>query len=105
MKNKLAALCLIGLLALSACRTYYNTLASVGITTRAAFDGYLDLVVAGKVSTNTVPKVARSYDAFQGVYSAVIASSQLGSNTVATASVIESSAKVISTIKEAKEAK
>jgi len=110
MKNKMAALCLIGLLALSACSTSarrltYNTLASVGLTTKAAFDGYLDLVVAEKVSTNSVPKVAKAYDTFQGVYSVAIAAAQLGSNAVATASVIDSSAKVLETIKEAKEAK
>ena len=105
MKNKLMVLCLIGLLAITACanrRLTYNTLASVGLTTRAAVDSYLDLVIAKKVSAETLPRVAQTYNSFQSTYAVAIAATQLGSNAPVTTPVLESSARVILTIKEAK---
>lgn len=110
MKIKLSALGLVAMLAFAACtttarRVTYNSLASVGYATRAAMDGYLDLVVSGAVSTKNLSSVSKSYDSFQAVYSSAVSVAQLSTNAPATGPVIEASTKVFSEISRAKEEK
>jgi len=110
MKLKLSALGLVALLAFAACttsarRTMYNSLASVGYATQAAYDGYLALVVRQTISSKNVTTVSKAYDSFQAVYSSAVAAAQFATNAPATAPVIEASTKVFSEINRAKEEK
>lgn len=86
-------------------RTVYNTLASVEATTTAAFSTYLDMVVQGQVRTNEVPVVSRDYNAFKVVWAGAVAIAQWNTNAPATLPVTDASAKVLSDIVNAKNAK
>lgn len=83
-------------------RATYNSLASVGYTTDAAVKGYLDLVIHGQISTNSVPTVARDYQTFQVAFNAAVALAQFNTNAVAPPDVLRLSATVISDINIAK---
>jgi hypothetical protein len=106
MKN-IMAIALVALLFIgcstSQRRATYNTLYSVHVTTDAAYNGYLDLVVKGSVRTNDVPIVSRSYRNFQAGFTAAVELAHI--NAPATAEVIDLSTKVINEIAKAKEAK
>ncbi len=83
-------------------RTIYNTLASVQVTTAGAYNAYLDLVVQGKVATNSVPTISRDYTSFLAVWTSAVTVAAAGVNSPATAPVTEASAKVIADITVAK---
>lgn len=83
-------------------RTVYNTLASVQVTTTGAYNGYLDLVVAGKLGTNSVPAVSRDYNQFQMVWNAAVAVAQWNTNTIAPAAVNDASLRVLTDITNVK---
>jgi len=83
-------------------RITYNTLASTQISTTAAYDGYLDLVVKGKMKTNSVPEVARKYNMFQVVWNAAVVVAQWNTNSVAPPAVNNASTAVFTAIMEAK---
>jgi PBP1b-binding outer membrane lipoprotein LpoB len=89
----------------SAGRTYYNTLASVQVATTAAFNGYIDLVVTGKVSTNAVPTISRDFNIFQTVWGGAVSVAQLNTNGLAPSVVTDTAAKVVNDITAAKAAK
>lgn len=83
-------------------RTAYNTLASVQTTTTGAYNGYLNLVVQGKLPTNSVPVVSKDYNLFQATWTAAVMVAQWNTNTVAPQPVLDASAKVITDINTAK---
>lgn len=83
-------------------RVVYNTLASVQAATTGAYDGYLSLVVSGKLTTNAVPAISRDYNTFQTVWSAAVMLAQFNTNTVAPQNVTDASTKVLSGIVTAK---
>lgn len=83
-------------------KTVYNTLASVQVTTSGAYNAYLDLVVQGKVPTNSVPVVSRDYTIFQGVWNGAVQVASLGVQAPATAPVSAASAAVLADITAAK---
>lgn len=86
----------------SANKTLYQTLSSVQLTTSGAYSAYLDLVVTGKLATNSVPTVSKDYTIFQGVWNSAVSAGSLGVNTVATAPVTDAAAKVLADITIAK---
>lgn len=86
-------------------RTLYNTLASVQATTSGAYSGYLDLVVQGKLTTNSVPVVSRDYTLFQGAWSSAVTMAAGGVTNPAPQNVTEASAKVLADITVAKGSK
>lgn len=86
----------------SAQRTAFNTVYSVGKTVDAGYRSYLDLVVAGKVPTNGVPKIAREYDAFQSAFRAASLLVVLNTNAPAPAELITQAAAFAVEIEAAK---
>ena len=83
-------------------KTAFNTLASVQLSTQAAYNGYLDLVVQGQVTTNEVPTVSQDYTLFMTVWAATVQLASQGTNAPATAPVAAAAAKVITDITLAK---
>jgi hypothetical protein len=83
-------------------RATYNSLATVGHTTDAAVKSYLDLVIQGQVSTNSVPTVAKNYQTFQAAFNAAVALAQFNTNAVAPPNVVALSGVVINSINTAK---
>jgi hypothetical protein len=83
-------------------RATYNSLATVAHTTDAAVKGYLDLVIQGQISTNSVPTVARDYQVYQAAFSLALSAAQFNTNTVAPPNVVELSGTVINSINTAK---
>ena len=102
-RNILAAIGLAIVLAGCATgRAYYNTLSSLQITTTAAYNGYLDLVVKGAITTNAVPTVSKDYNLFQVVWSSAVAVAHFNTNAVAPSAVTDAAAKVVNDISAAK---
>lgn len=83
-------------------KTIYNTLSSIQITTSGAYNAYLDLVVQGKLSTNSVPVVSRDYTAFQAAWNGAVAVAAMGINSPPTQPVVDASTKVINDINQLK---
>ena len=117
MKNKIAtyftAFCVgiaisFGTLTFSSgCKTSqqqaaFNTLYSVEHTTVSAYDGYLDLVVAGKLTTNAVPRVAKSFNTFQASFLVALDAAQFNTNALAPANLLVESQDVINLITQIK---
>lgn len=75
-----------------------NTLSSLEQSTTAAYDGYLALVVQGKIPTNGVPKISGMYNTFQADMVIAVVAVQGNSNAVAPQSLISESATLLSTI-------
>jgi hypothetical protein len=86
----------------SASKTVYNTLASVQVTTSGAYSAYLDLVVQGKLTTNSVPLISKDYTIYQGVWNTAVSVAALGVNAPATTPVTDAASKVIADITIAK---
>lgn len=86
----------------SASKTVYNTLASVQVTTSGAYSAYLDLVVQGKLTTNSVPLVSKDYTIYQTVWNTAVSVASLGVNAPATQPVTDAAAKVVADITIAK---
>lgn len=83
-------------------RLAYNTLASVQVATTGAYNSYLDLIVQGKLTTNSVPAISKDYNLFQQVWSAAVYVAQWQTNSAVPQSVLEASAKVVTDINTAK---
>ena len=79
-------------------RVAYQTLGAVGHGVNAAVNGYFDSVVTGAVPTNGVPRVARSYEAFQVTYRLAVALAQLGTNAPATPDVTKQATVVLEAV-------
>ena len=86
-------------------KTTYNTLASVQIATAGAYSAYLDLVIQGKLATNSVPIISQDYTVFQSVWNSAVRVASLGVQAPPTAPVIATAAKVTTDIAVAKGAK
>lgn len=99
------ALVIVAIGCVSQSRKLYQSLATVEVVTTGAFSSYLDLVVTGKLSTNSVPTVSADYNAFKQVWSAAVVIAQWSTNAVAPANVTAASTKVLTDINAAKGAK
>jgi len=106
MRNIKYCAALIGLALLLGCasqsRVTYNTLASVQAITAGAYAGYLDLVVTGRLPTNSVPQVSADYNLFQAVWSATALVCQWNTNAPATQPVMDAASKVLTGINQTK---
>jgi hypothetical protein len=69
-------------------QTTYNSLFTVEHTVVSTYDGYLDLVIKGSVSTNGLPSVSKSYNTFQGAYLVALDAAQFNTNALAPANLI-----------------
>jgi len=83
-------------------KVLYNTLASVQVATTGAYNSYLDLVVQGKLTTNSVPVISKDYNLFQQVWSAAVYVAQWQTNSAVPQSVLDASSKVVTDINAAK---
>ena len=89
------SLCLI-----SGCATNkaYTTLAAAEQSVDAAYKAYNDLLVQGKVSTNSAPTVAKAYNNFQLTVTVATAMANGNSNAPAPTNLVSQASSVISTI-------
>jgi hypothetical protein len=78
-----------------------KTLAAIGISTDAAYRSYLDLVVAGRVSTNGIPRVGAAYTSYQAIYNQAVVFVE-HNTSLSLDSVTAASTKVITVITEEK---
>lgn len=83
-------------------RALHNTLYSVNVTTTAAYTGYIELVMAGQLKTNSVPKVSQQYSAFQRTFNLAVEQAQFQTNALASVEVLNLSTAVINQIETAK---
>lgn len=83
-------------------RVTYNTLASVQVATTGAYSSYLDLVIQGKVTTNSVPTVSKDYDIFQTVWNGAVVVARWATNSPASQQVLDAAAVVVTDINKAK---
>ena len=65
----------------------FKTLGSTEVAVTAAYSGYVDLVIQGKVPTNGIPNVSHAFNAFQSGMSAAVIAAQFNTNSIATADV------------------
>lgn len=80
----------------------FNSLASVAYTVDSSFKGYVDLVVAGKLPTETLPKVGAAYTSFQTAFNAALAVAQFSKSSIAPQNVIDAASVVLNSISQAK---
>jgi len=66
-------------------RAEYNTIFAVEKTASAAYDGYVDMVIAGTLPTNDVPAVSLKFNQIQAACTLAAATSQAGTNAIAPA--------------------
>jgi hypothetical protein len=79
----LAAFIICGASCPNAQRNAYTTIYSVEQTASAAYDGYVDQVIAGKVSTNDLPAVSLRFNQVQIAARLAATASQAGTNGLA----------------------
>lgn len=79
-------------------RTAYNTLFSVESSTTAAVDGYYTATIKGIAPTNGIPKVSSAYNDFQKAFLVALDAAQYNTNALASASLQQESADVISLV-------
>src|SRR5262245_42229140 len=80
----------------------YKTLYSVEKSIMASYDAYLDLVVAGKVKTNSVPQVSVAFNTAQRAMQMALAGAQFNTTNPPTAEVIAAAANLAVAIEQAK---
>lgn len=83
-------------------RKAVNTLFAVGQSVDAAYKSYLDLVVAGQVKTNDVPRISQQYLAFQHAFSAAITLSTLNTNAPPSPELANAASQILLAIQAAK---
>lgn len=80
----------------------YKTLASVGQGVDAAEKAYLDGVIKGVISANSLPTIEKDYNTFQRDYGAALAVAEGSTNAFASAAILAESASFISETSTAK---
>lgn len=103
MKLFIAVMAAIALLGLVACtttqqRASFNTIYSLQQATTAAFNGYLDSVIAGKTKTNSVPAISKKYNEFNAAALLALNIVEMNTNAVAPPSLVILSGDVINLI-------
>lgn len=99
------ALCIGGSFVIVGCSTTQqkaavNTIFSLQTTTHAAYDAYIDAVIAGKASTNGVPAVSRALNQFNAATLVALNAAQFGTNAVAPSNLQLLSADLLNLIKQ-----
>lgn len=102
-RRKLFLPLLLTMLVAGGCATnrVYKTLYTVGHATDGVVRTYYQMVVAGTVPTNGVPRVSRTYTQFQAAYNAALAIAQFNVQAPAPTNLVGMSELVISTVQEA----
>lgn len=96
--------CLVMLIACSTTqkKIAYQTLYGVETSTTAAYDGFISLVIDGKVKTNGVPAVSQSFNRFQIGMQTAISTAQFNYTNLAPNEVIALANEVLTAILKAK---
>lgn len=82
--------------------TPVNTMFTIGSGVDAGYKAYLDLVISGKVSTNSVPSVSQKYTLFQQAFAAGIEFVSFNSNSVPPISVLNAASEFNNAVSTAK---
>lgn len=99
----LSCFLLLALLYLAGCASAgYRAVNVVGHTTDAAVKSYFDLVLAGLVPTNDVPKISKAYDEYQSLYRIAIRVARLNPNTPPDTNLTARSRALLHAVAEAK---
>lgn len=80
----------------------YKTLYAVGKAADASVKTYFDLVVAGQVRTNDVPRIAKLYDEFQALYRAAEAIAEFSPTARANTNITAKATSLIGEVAKAK---
>ena len=83
-------------------KTTFNTIASLEQTVDAAYKSYLDLVIQGKISTNSVPSVGLKYNTFQSAIRMGIVMTTLSTNAPPNSAYMNMGMDVLTAINSAK---
>lgn len=117
MKNKLTPIAAVALglalvttsLTYSGCNTTptqqtvtVNTLLGLGQSVNAAFAAYSDLLIAGKVSTNSLPQISAAYADFQLAFASAVRIAQSNTNAPPPPELAAAGAKLITTLNQQK---
>jgi|ERR1043166_58484 hypothetical protein len=80
----------------------FNTLYATGHSVSAAFAAYSDLLIAGKVSTNSLPQIAAAYNEFNLAYAAALSLAQMNTNAAPPPELVSKAAALVTTIQQQK---
>ena len=83
-------------------KTAYNTIYSLESSTTAAYSGYIDAVIKGIVSTNSVPAVRKAFDNFQAAATTATDAANFNTNALAPPNLVTLAADVVNEINVAK---
>jgi hypothetical protein len=79
-------------------RITYQTLYGIGKATHNAYQGYLDLVVAGKIPATSLERIGKIWDRYRVSYIAAVDAAKLNMNSPAPQDVIDLSNSVIAAV-------
>lgn len=83
-------------------RTSFNTIYSLESGVTKAYSGYVDLVIKGSVSTNSLPKIKKAFNDFQASELVALDAVQFNTNALAPAALVTEGQDVINLISTAK---
>lgn len=72
-------------------RKTFNTMWSLATAVDTSYKSYLDLVIAGKVPTNSVPRVSQAYANFQTDFNTALVLVSFNTNAAPTTGLLQSS--------------
>lgn len=82
--------------------TEYKTVAAAEASVSGAYSAYLDLVVTGKITTNSVPRVSKAFNAFQATANGVVVTRGLFATNAPPPDLVQAAADAIAIINSAK---
>lgn len=80
----------------------YKTVAATEASVAGAYSAYLDLVITGKVATNSVPRVSRAFNSFQAAALAAVVTRGLFATNAPPPDLLQAAADVMAIINSAK---
>lgn len=83
-------------------QTTYKTLYTVEHLTVSTYDGYLDTVIKGQTTTNSVPQVSKAYNDFQAAYIIALDAAEYNTNALAPENLVVESQDIINLINTVK---
>ena len=80
----------------------YKSLYTVEKVTTGAYDGYLDSIIVGQTTTNSLPRVSSAFNKFQASFVVALDAVQFNTNAPAPASLVVESQDVLNLIVQLK---
>lgn len=81
-------------------RGTYTTLAASEQAVKSSYDGYLDSVIKGQTSTNDLPIIAKSFDAFQASFRVAVDRASGDTNAPVTGDLSAAAATLLDAIRQ-----